>query len=256
MSDEKKIDFRTSKNKNEATRHLRGMDNSFNEKTSRAPRSAAIIPTYNEGERVVPIAEAARQHVDEVFIVDDGSDETSYRILDRLRGYACILRHRINLGKGSALRTGIQAAIARGAQIIIVLDADGQHKPSDIPRFINAIVTKNVDIVFGSRRINSSMPTVMRFGNYFLSLTTRLFFRINISDTQSGFRAFRSEIYPKIEWKSPRYTVETEMIVNAGKHHVRYGELMIDTIYHDNYKGTTVFDGVRIFWNMLLWRIL
>ncbi len=214
-----------------------------------------IIPAFNERERIVPIVDEAKRYVHEVIIVDDGSDDGSRRFLDGLTDRALVLRHRINLGKGCALRTGITAAIARGADVIVMMDADGQHKPSDIPRLVGALEEKDVDVVFGSRRINSSMPTAMRLGNHFFSIATNLLFRIFVSDTQSGFRAFKAAVYPKLEWQSPRYAAETEMIVNAGKHHLRYCEVLIDTIYHDKYKGTTVFDGLRIFANMLMWRI-
>lgn len=218
-------------------------------------RVAVIIPALNERERILPIVEEAGRYAQDVIIVDDGSDDQSRRFLDGLKDRATVLRHRINLGKGSALRTGIAAAIARGADTIVVMDADGQHKPSDIPRLVGALTEKQVDIVFGSRHIGGSMPTAMRVGNHFFSVVTNLLFRIYVSDTQSGFRAFRSAVYPKLEWHSPRYAAETEMIVNAGKHHLRYCEVTIDTIYHDKYKGTTVFDGLRIFLNMLLWRL-
>jgi len=217
-------------------------------------RITAIIPAFNEHERIVPIVDEAKRYVNEVIIVDDGSDEDSYRFLETLKDRTIVLRHRINLGKGSALRTGIAAAIARHADVIVLMDADGQHKPSDIPRLVEALEEKQVDIVFGSRKIGGSMPAAMRLGNHFFSVATNLLFRIYVSDTQSGFRAFRAAVYPKLEWQSPRYAAETEMVVNAGKHRLRHCEVPIDTIYHDKYKGTTVFDGIRIFLSMLLWR--
>ncbi len=216
---------------------------------------AVIIPAFNERERIVPMVDEAKRYAHEVIIVDDGSDERSQRIIEGIKDRVIVLRHRINLGKGSALRTGIAAAIARGAEVVVLMDADGQHKPSDIPRLVEALTAKQVDIVFGSRHIGGSMPAAMRVGNHFFSVVTNLLFGIYVSDTQSGFRAFRSAVYPKIEWQSPRYAAETEMIVNAGKHRLRYCEVPIDTIYHDKYKGTTVFDGLRIFFNMLLWRL-
>lgn len=218
-------------------------------------RITAIIPAWNEHERIVPVVDETKRYVDEIIIVDDGSDEESRRFLETLKDRAVVLRHRINLGKGSALRTGITAAIARGADVIVVMDADGQHRPSDTPRLVEALDGKQVDVVFGSRKIGGSMPAAMRLGNHFFSVATNLLFRIYVSDTQSGFRAFRSNIYPKLEWRSPRYAAETEMVVNAGKHRLRYCEVPIDTIYHDKYKGTTVFDGIRIFCSMLMWRI-
>jgi len=100
------------------------------------------------------------------------------------------------------------------------------------------------------------MPFVARFGNIFLTKSINLMFGIQVSDTQSGFRALRTAVYPKLAWRSPRYAVETEMVVNTGKNNLRYAEVPISTIYLNGYKGTTVLDGLRIFINMLSWKFL
>ncbi|MFH0829361.1 MAG: glycosyltransferase family 2 protein [Candidatus Kerfeldbacteria bacterium] len=213
-----------------------------------------VIPAFNEKDRILPIAKEALRYCDGMIIVDDGSDEGSRQILSTVPPEVRVLRHRINLGKGIALRTGARAAIQLGADIVVFMDSDGQHKPKDIPRFIEKIETGNVDIVFGARHIGGEMPIAMRIGNYFFSIATKLLFGIFLSDTQAGFRAFRSTVFEKIMWRSPRYAAETEMVVNAGKHHLRFCEIPIDTVYHDKYKGTTVIDGLRIFINMLIWR--
>lgn len=219
------------------------------------PRTAAVIPAYNEQQHhLASVVERTARFVDEVFVVDDGSDARFLSLYRQLASHARVLRHRINLGKGAALRTGAQAAITSGAQIVVFLDADGQHDPEDIPRLVKKLINDKLDIVFGSRQIGRDMPLMMMLGNKFFSIATSLLFGIYLSDTQSGFRAFRSAIYPKLAWRSPRYAVEIEIVVNAGKHKLRFGEVDVQTIYHDKYKGTTVFDGIRIFINMLVWR--
>lgn len=220
-------------------------------------KKIAVIPAYNEKSQIKEVLEKTVNYVDQVLVVDDGSEfviSEMFRNFDRTR--VKFLRHRINLGKGAALKTGCEAAIKLGADYIILMDADGQHRPEDIPRFIEKIEKDNSEIVFGSRLIGKDMPLMMMLGNKFLSLVTSLLFKIYISDTQSGFRAIRASIYPKIKWSSPRYAVETEMIVNVGKRGLKHSEIAIKTIYHDKYKGTTVFDGLRIFINLLIWRII
>ncbi len=219
-------------------------------------KSVAVIPAFNEGKRIAPIIKVAAAYVDEIIIVDDGSTDNTAHVISSFGKDIKYLRHRINLGKGAALKTGCEAGIKLGADIIVLMDGDGQHKPEDIPRFIETVEKKGAHIVFGSRKIGKDMPLVMMLGNKFLSLATSILFRIYISDTQSGFRAIRSEAYKKIKWNSSRYAVETEMIVNAGKHKLPHAEIAIDTIYTDRYKGTTIIDGIRIFFNMLMWRII
>ena len=217
-------------------------------------KTAAIIPAFNERGRLLPVVEGALRFVDHVIVVDDGSSDSSRAFYRHLPPTVIVLFHRTNLGKGAALKTGALKARLLGVDVIIFMDADGQHNPEDIPHFLERLDEDQADIVFGSRRMSRDMPSILRFGNHFLSLTISTLFHVYVSDTQSGFRAFRSTAYEVLEWESPRYAVEAEMIVNTGKHHLRYSEIEIQTIYHDKYKGTTVFDGLRIFLTMLLWR--
>lgn len=216
---------------------------------------AVVIPAKNEEKRIEQVIKRVKEKVPEsdIIVIDDGSDDQTVQTAENVSGIM-VLRHRINLGKGAALKTGCEAAVQREAETIVLMDADGQHNPEDIPRFLEAL-SDEYDIVFGSRIIGDDMPYVMRLGNKFLSFVTSLLFRSYISDTQSGFRAFRASVYPKIIWSSSGYGVETEMIINAAKHHLRMKEIDIKTVYHDSYKGTTIMDGIRIFINLILWRL-
>ena len=219
-------------------------------------KTTVVIPVLNEGSHLPKVLDEVRVHVPNVIIVDDGSNEKNAAVIAQLNDRATVLRHRINLGKGAAMRTGVEAAIARGAEAIVLMDGDGQHQASDIPKLLNKLMREDLDIVFGSRTIGKDMPLIMMLGNKFLSLCSSILFGLYVSDTQSGFRAFRSTAYKSLKWLSPRYAVETEMIVQAAKNKLRVGEIQIQTIYHDNYKGTTIIDGLRIFSNMLRWKIL
>jgi len=219
-------------------------------------KTIVVIPAFNEGNRIREVLFKTKDSADQIIVVDDGSSENKKVLSDDISEKIITLRHGINLGKGAALKTGCLAALRLGADIIIFMDADGQHKPEDIPRFIKEIEEENIDIVFGSRKIGHNMPFMMTFGNRFLSTIIKFLFGVNISDTQSGFRAFRANIFDKVSWNTHNYSVETEMIVNTGKNKLRYSEIYIDTIYHDKYKGTTIFDGLRIFFNLIIWKII
>lgn len=226
------------------------------ESIEKQKKIVAVIPAFNEAKKTLGVLSIASEQVDNIIFVDDGSTDNTFEEAKKFGNNVIALRHRLNFGKGSALKTGCEAAIKIGADIIVLMDSDGQHKPIDIPRFVDKINSQDSDIVFGSRKIGKDMPIVMMIGNKMLSIFTSFLFGIYISDTQSGFRAFKSEAYPKIKWNSNRYAVETEIIVNVAKNNLKFSEIEIETIYSDDYKGTTVIDGIRIFINMLIWKIL
>ena len=219
-------------------------------------KTFVIIPAFNEGTRLSAVLDDVRRYVTDIIVVDDGSNEKNAALIAQCRDRATILRHSINLGKGAAMRTGVEAAIGRGAEAVVLMDGDGQHQASDIPVLLQKLEREDLDIVFGSRSIGRDMPLVMMLGNKFLSLCSSYLFGLYVSDTQSGFRAFRTRAYPALRWDSARYAVETEMIANAAKEKLRTGEVQVQTIYQDDYKGTTVIDGLRIFTSMLRWKFL
>lgn len=215
---------------------------------------AAIIPAFNEYQHLTDIVRRTRHWVDEVIIVDDGSTRPLKEIVGA-DASLFFIRHRINLGKGAAMKTGIALAQRHGADVVVFLDADGQHLPEEIPTLLEPLREGRADLVFGVRRFHERMPLVARLGNQFLTKALKMLFKIGVSDTQSGFRALRLSVYPQLIWQSSRYSVEAEMIVNAGKNEVRFAEVPIQTIYHDAYKGSTVIDGVRIIIHLVLWKL-
>ena len=158
------------------------------------------------------------------------------------------------MGLGFTLATGCEAAIKRGASIIIHVDGDGQHNSSEIPKLVRTLIDTKVDIVFGCRPQDKTMPFVKKLGNEIIYQMSRLMFKIDVKDTQTGFRCFRSDVYDKIKWKSSRYAVASEIVKNVGLNKLKYKEIEIKTIYLDNYKGTTIIDGIKIVIDMILWR--
>lgn len=210
-----------------------------------------IIPAHNEGKRIVSVLSKVKKYAKDIIVVDDGSTDDTFKQASKVK--VTVLRHVVNLGKGAAIITGADYAVQKGAETLIFMDADGQHEPKDIPRFIDAI--KGKDIVFGSRKKSRSMPAVLRFGNGFINTAIRVLYGVKLTDTQSGYRALTAKAYKQVKWKSNDYRMESEMLVNVGKNNLRYKEIFIKTIYSDKYKGTTVLDGIKIVFNMLWWRI-
>lgn len=215
-------------------------------------KTVLVLPVYNESRYLKALIQAARQHVDEVITVDDGSKDPSHEIAREAGAIA--LRHTINLGKAAALKTGAEAALARGADILIFMDSDGQHRPEDLPRFLDPIRERGVEVVIGCRKGGDRMPLVRRWGNRSLEWATSFLFGITIKDIQSGYRAFRASVYPQLRWKSQRYHADAEMTVRTGRYHLKYEQIFIDTIYHDELKGMGVVDGLKLLFQIFVWR--
>lgn len=210
-----------------------------------------IVPAYNEGKRIEDVLEGVKNYSKNVVVVDDGSRDGTSKLAKKHD--VLVLKHLVNLGKGAALKTGCEYAIRKRAEKLIAIDADGQHDPEEIPNFLEAL--ESADVVFGYRKLNKKMPLLFRIGNMLINFTTKILYNVKLRDTQGGYRAFTADAYKKLRWKSNDYSMESEMIANMGKHHLRYKEIPIKTIYSEKYKGTTVLDGIKIVVNMFIWRL-
>ena len=217
-------------------------------------KTALILPAYNESAHISDIVHRALGFVDQLIVIDDCSQDATFD--EAKKAGAIALRHRVNLGKASALKTGCEAAILLGADVIALMDSDGQHNPEDLPRFFQKLEHEGLDIVVGSRHGGDKMPIVRKFGNQLLEYASKLLFHVEIRDIQSGFRVFRADVYPQLKWVSNNYHADAEMTVRIGLYKLKYKELFIDTIYHDDYKGMTPIDGLKLLFNMFKWRIL
>jgi glycosyltransferase involved in cell wall biosynthesis len=213
-----------------------------------------VLPAYNESQRKITALVnkiGAFIPLNRIIIVDDGSKKP----IKIIQG-PVLLRHNLNLGKGAALKTGCRYAFRQGAGAIIMMDSDGQHNPKEIPHFLTKLAS-GCEIVFGSRLPSLDAPLVRLLGNKFASIYINLMFRVYISDTLSGFRAFTRKAYRSIRWSSSRYGVETEMIARLGKNKqkLKFCEIPIETIYLDNYKGVTILDAINILMHTIWWKL-
>jgi len=176
----------------------------------------AAIPAFNEEIAIGSVIARARQHVDEVLVIDDGSSDNTFRVAE-LMG-ATVLRHECNSGKGMALRTAFEWAISNQVDILVTLDADGQHNPDEIPRLIDPILLKKADMVNGARFLKGhaiKVPRYRRLGQEILTLATNKTSNIHLNDSQSGFRAFSHTTFPSFKFSNNGMGVESEMISDA-----------------------------------------
>ena len=215
-----------------------------------------IVPVYNEERRAVKtIKKVLSVNAKlEIIIVNDGSTDNSLKIINKSfekNKRVIIASHVINLGKGAAMKTGMRIAWKLSGEAVIFVDADGQHDPKYLPKFIEEL--NKYPIVFGYRELNSKSPWIRRYGNKFAGWLIKVLFDIKRKDLLCGFLGFRKEIYKKIIWKSTRYGIETEMATKVGKNKIPFSEIKIDTIYIDKYKGVTIFDAFKILFRIPFW---
>lgn len=213
-----------------------------------------IIPAYNEGDRLKATLKQTRRFQPDIpiIIIDDGSRQPTPTDLGK---NITVLRHRLNLGKGAALKTGIQYAISQGGTHFILMDSDLQHDPKYLSEFIKNI-NQGFDIVFTRRDFGLQTPLVRFLGNKFSSVYIRLIFGIYINDIPCGFRAINKKAYKLLKWKSTRYGVETEMVARLAKHQdqLTYTIFPIEAIYMDKYKGFTLVEAIKILAQSIWWK--
>src|SRR3989338_8704544 len=212
---------------------------------------AIVIPAYNEGKTIFEVLQKTKQFSKNIIVVDDGSQDNT--VSEAARAEVKVIKHKVNLGKGAALKTGCEYALQQGASKIIAMDADGQHDPQEIPVFLAAL--DQYEIAFGSRKAPKSMPAILKFGNKVLTKTLQILYGVRVEDSQCGYRGFTAEAYRKIRWEATDYYVETEMAIKAGKKKLKHTTIFIEKIYADKYKGTTVIDGVAIVIKMIGWKL-
>ena len=207
----------------------------------------ALIPAWNEGTRIGPILERTQVYLP-VLVVDDGSRDDTAAVAEATG--ATVVRHPENRGKGVALMTGFAWALEREYGAVLTLDADGQHDPADIPKFLAAYDAGAGDLIVGRRNF-SQMPFprfwTNPFGSWLLSqaLGTRIY------DNQSGFRLYSRRFLETLDPTTTGFEWEVEVIIQAVCDGVRIGWVDIRTIYGINkvsyfhpIKDTAIFFGM------------
>ena len=192
----------------------------------------AVLPAYNEEVAIGSMVLHARKYVDHVIVIDDGSTDRTSEVA-QLAG-ADVIRHPQNKGKSAALKTGFLEASKNGTEVVVILDSDGQHDPAEIPKLIAPILAGEADMVNGSRYINGngkSTPFYRRIGQNVLDSATNLNSGLNITDTQSGFRAFAIHALQAFRFKSNGLAIESEMLNDAANAGMKIREVEIGVRY-------------------------
>ena len=189
-----------------------------------------MLPAYNEELTIGSVVALAKKYGD-VLVVDDGSEDRTFEIAQNAG--AVVLKHDVNRGKGQALKTGFEYALSKDYDVVVCLDADGQHNPDEIPLLLEPIIKGEADLVVGSRYLNESkkkIPLYRRFGLWVLNITTKMAANVEI-DSQSGFRALNKRALESLDLSSDDYAIDADMIVKASEKGVRLGEVPITVRY-------------------------
>ncbi len=206
----------------------------------------AIFPAYNEERFIGSLVLKAREHVDMVIVVDDGSTDGTAEVA-KAAG-AVVMQHEKNRGKGAALNTGFQKALEVGAETAVVLDADSQHLPGEIERVLSPVLEGKADIVIGSRYLGEggAVPRHRIWGHWLFTRLLNVTSGIRITDSQSGFRAFSRRALEVSSFASTGFAVESEMQFLAQEHDLRVVEVPITIRYDDHPKRSVVAHGMMV----------
>jgi glycosyltransferase involved in cell wall biosynthesis len=192
------------------------MNLNFNIPVHEGRRVIVCIPAFNEAKSVRVIIEKAKKFASEVIVCDDGSIDSTGEIAEAAG--ATVTTHEFNKGYGAAIKTLFHAALEKDADFIVTLDADGQHEPDQIPDFIRPLADGDADIVIGSRFLDQrSRDEIPRYRAFGIKTITRFIHNEswNISDAQSGFRAYSKKALAKLKLYELGMSISTEILFRA-----------------------------------------
>lgn len=218
---------------------------------------AALIPAYNEEESLPSLLALIPCNRTDIVVVDDGSSDSTADIAEK--SGCLVIRQRENLGKGAAQRAGFEHLKGMDYDGVVTLDADGQHDPSLIPRFIRKAEEGDYDILIGTRRLQlgTGMPFLRLLTNLTTSLVVSIMSGQRIRDSQSGYRYLSSRTVRNVPLTTSRYQTESEVLIRAGRMGYSIGEVPITTIYSGQRSDINkAVDTARFIWLCIkiIWR--
>jgi glycosyltransferase involved in cell wall biosynthesis len=217
-----------------------------------------IVAAYNEGRRLGATLAGLCRDYPNVVVVDDGSrDDTGAAAL---KHPVWLLQHVINCGQGAALQTGIDFALAKGAQVLVTFDGDGQHDPNDIPALAAPVCSGEADVALGSRFLGHAegLPPSRRLLLKLGVLFTRVFSGIKVSDTHNGFRAMSRAAAERIRITQNRMAHASEILDQIQRHGLRFVEIPVRIKYSPETlaKGQSSWNAIKIVGELFLGRLI
>lgn len=215
-----------------------------------------VLPAYNEATRIQPVIESIAEKGYNMVIVNDGSSDNTLDVVleskkkypDKIHVYSLI----INRGVGVATQTGFDAVLKFNPKYIVSMDSDGQHSADDLDNVIKPLVTGEAQAVIGVRPLKD-MPLTRNFANAVMNLLTKIFYKVDVSDSQTGFRAITIDALRKIDINARGYLISSEFIREVNDNDIPFAEVPIQTIYtpETQAKGTNVTEAFKILIQMI-----
>jgi glycosyltransferase involved in cell wall biosynthesis len=221
-------------------------------------RIAAIIPALNAEKTLAAVVRETRRQLEPLVVIDDGSTDATSKVARA--GGAIVLRHEVNRGKGAALRTGFAWALEQGFDGVVTLDADGQHLPHEIPKFLAARQETGADLIIGGRaHLFAGMLPRRRMANRFSAWSIAKASATGITDSQSGYRFYSAKLLRGVTLRATGFDMESEVIIRAGRGGFKVLTIPIDLgfvngISTSHYKP--LLDTLRIAWTVTRTRFL
>ncbi len=207
----------------------------------------AVIAAFNEDRFIGSVVLKTRHYVDQVLVIDDGSTDATARIAEEAG--ALVIRHETNRGKAQAVNTGLRRAREMDAALVVLIDADGQHDPAEIPLLITPVETQQADIVVGSRFLGtrSQIPRWRVMGQHALTVATNIASGVPLTDSQSGFRALSRKALDSLEFRpNGGFSVESEMQFLVQQHRLAVKEVPVHMTYQEGPKRNPFSHGVQV----------
>ncbi len=218
--------------------------------------AVVVIPAYQARGSIGPLVRAVREQGLPVIVVDDASSDETLR--EAKESGASVIRRSLNGGKGMALREGLDAALKSGYRWMLTMDADGQHLPSEIPRFLEVGVRESADLILGDRMHSpKGMPLDRWLTNRFMSWVLSWVAGQRIPDSQCGFRLISHNILEQVNLSCDRFETESELLVKSARAGYRIVSIPVSSVYRRNLSFIRpVQDTVRFFRFLFsMWRM-
>lgn len=215
-----------------------------------------ILPAYNEATRIQPVIEEIAEKGYRMVIVNDGSSDNTLEVVkESQRKYPKnihIYSHIINRGVGVAMQTGFDAVLRYNPKYIVNMDSDGQHDANDLENVLEPLVTGRAQAVIGVRPLKD-MPLSRNIANAIMNLLTKIFYKVDVSDSQTGFRAITIDALKKIDINARGYLISSEFIREVNDNKIPFEEVPIRTIYtpETQKKGTNATVALKILIQMI-----
>ena len=212
----------------------------------------ACIPAYNEESNIENLVKSAKNHVDSVVVCDDGSTDNTADIAKKVG--AIVISHKVNKGYGASIISLFDYARENNADVMVTIDGDGQHNPDQIPSLLNTMIQHNVDVIIGSRFLNSNIeaPGYRQRGIKIITSAANYGTDLKVSDSQSGFRAYSKIAINAIHPTEEDMSVSTEILFKISNKGLSVAEVPITVSYDgDTSEHNPISHGVSVLANTI-----